>query len=170
MAVIISYDTDKELDIEYEKIIKEVINGALDYVDCPFECEVNVSITDNDGIAEINSEFRDIDRETDVLSFPALEFDEPGDFKTVEEEVEASPMLYVNPDTEELILGDIMVSVDKIKEQAEEYGHSEERELAFLIAHSMFHLFGYDHMIEEEAKVMEGKQRDLLEKLGITRD
>ena len=74
-----------------------------------------------------------------------------------------------NPDTGEAILGDIIISVDKVREQAEEYGHSELREFAFLITHSMLHLFGYDHMEPEEAKVMEDKQRQILDELSITR-
>ena len=77
---------------------------------------------------------------------------------------------YFDPDTGELILGDIIISVDRVKEQAESYGHSQKREFAFLVAHSMLHLCGYDHMEEDEAKVMEAKQEQVLASLGITRD
>ena len=114
----------------------------------------------------INKQFRGIDRATDVLSFPMLEYEVPGDFSFLEEENSDD----FNPDTGEALLGDIIISVDKVLEQAESYGHSVEREYAFLITHSMLHLFGYDHMQEEEAKVMEDKQRDILLRLNILRD
>lgn len=127
---------------------------------------MNVVLTDNEGIREMNRECRKIDRETDVLSFPNVDFEREGVFE-IDEDREAD---YFDPDSGELILGDIMISVDKVKEQAENYGHSLRREFAFLVAHSMLHLCGYDHMEEEEAKVMEAKQRDVLEGLGITRD
>ena len=94
-----------------------------------------------------------------------LSYDEPGDFEFLKEENEED----FNPDTGEVMLGDIIISVDKVVKQAGDYGHSIEREYAFLITHSMLHLFGYDHMEEEEAKIMEQKQRDLLEEIGITR-
>ena len=101
-----------------------------------------------------------------MLSFPNVAFINPGLFD-IDENDEAD---YFDPETGELILGDIMISVDKVYEQAESYGHSVKREFAFLVAHSMFHLCGYDHMTEAEAKVMEKKQEDTLTALGITRD
>ena len=133
---------------------------------CPYEVQINVVLTDNEGIRELNREFRNIDRETDVLSFPGLEFENPGEF-IVGEEQEADCF---DPDTKELILGDIMISVDKVYSQAEEYGHSTKREFAFLIAHSMLHLCGYDHMEEQDAELMEQKQKMILDELGIQRD
>ena len=123
-------------------------------------------LTDNEGIHEFNREHRGIDRETDVLSFPNVDFETEGDFD-IDEEREAD---YFDPDSGELILGDIIISVDKVMEQAENYGHSTKREFAFLVAHSMLHLCGYDHMEEEEAKVMEAKQEEILTALGITRE
>ena len=101
---------------------------------------------------------------TDVLTFPMLDFDTPGDFSFLEEEEDA-----FHPDTGELILGDIMIAVGRMREQAETYGHGEVREYAFLIAHSMLHLMGYDHMEPNEAAVMEKKQEEILEELGILR-
>ena len=95
-----------------------------------------------------------------------MDYGQPADFSGVEE-MEAS---YFDPDSGELILGDIIISVDRVKEQAISYGHSEKREFAFLIAHSMLHLCGYDHMEEAEAKIMEAKQEEVLQKLHITRD
>ncbi len=123
-------------------------------------------LTDNEGIRYFNKEYRDIDRETDVLSFPNVDFAEPGVFD-IDEDAEAD---YFDPESGELILGDIIISVDKIMEQAQNYGHSRLREFAFLVAHSMLHLSGYDHMEPEEAKVMEAKQEQVLTKLNITRD
>ena len=110
----------------------------------------------NEGIRELNKEHRDIDRETDVLSFP-LGDDENG--------------YEVDPDTDAIMLGDIVISLEKAKQQAEEYGHSYRREVAFLLTHSLFHLLGYDHVnSEEEEKEMFGKQDKVLDKLGITRE
>ena len=151
--------------MDYEKIIHEIIPAALDYEECPYEAEVNVILTDNDAIQEINREYRKIDAPTDVLSFPMIEYEKESDFSHVEDSVED----YFNPESGELILGDIIISVEKVIEQAEKYGHSRERELAFLIAHSMLHLCGYDHMVDEERVIMETKQREILEGAGYTR-
>lgn len=149
-----------------EKTVEQVATAVLDMEGCPYEIQLNVLLTDNDGIHAYNKEYRNIDRETDVLSFPNLDFDVPGKF-TISEDREAD---YFDPDTGELILGDIIISVDKVKEQAESYGHSQKREFAFLVAHSMLHLCGYDHMEAEEAETMEAKQEQVLASLGITRD
>lgn len=165
MTINIEYETDKELQIPYEKIINDIIPAALDYEECPYEAEVNVLLTDNDAIQEINRDYRQIDAPTDVLSFPMVDFEMESDFNHVEDHVED----YFNPETGELILGDIIISIEKVIEQAEKYGHSQERELAFLIAHSMLHLCGYDHMDEAEREVMEGKQREILEQEGYHR-
>lgn len=102
---------------------------------------------------------------TDVLSFPMVDYEKPSDFDHVEDAVED----YFNPETGELMLGDIVISVDKVEEQAEKYGHSQTRELAFLVAHSMLHLCGYDHMVDEERLVMEDRQRQILDTRGYTR-
>ena len=142
--------------------------AVLDEEECPYEAQVNVVITDNEAIREVNLEYRQIDAATDVLSFPMLEYNAPGDLAWLTEEEDYNPDCF-DPDTGELLLGDIMISAEKVISQAEEYGHSRERELAFLTAHSMLHLFGYDHMEEEERAVMEEKQRELLNGLGITR-
>ena len=149
-----------------EETVEKVACAVLDMEGCPYEVQLNVLLTDNDGIHAYNKEYRNIDRETDVLSFPNLDFDRPGDFE-ISEDREAD---YFDPDTGELILGDIIISVDRVKEQAESYGHSRKREFAFLVAHSMLHLCGYDHMEEDEAKVREAKQEQVLSSLGITRD
>lgn len=158
--------SSEETGFPIEETVERVATAVLDMEGCPYEIQLNVLLTDNDGIHTYNREYRNIDRETDVLSFPNLDFDTPGNFD-IPEEREAD---YFDPDTGELILGDIIISVDRVKEQAESYGHSQKREFAFLVAHSMLHLCGYDHMEEEEAKVMEAKQEQVLTSLGITRD
>ena len=164
MTITIDYETSKKLEFDYEDYIHRVIEKAMDYEACPYEAEINVLITDNEQIQKINAKNRGIDAPTDVLSFPMIEYETPADFDALEDMWEV-----FHPETGELLLGDIVLSVDKIKSQAEEYGHSIERELSFLVAHSMLHLFGYDHMEEDERAVMEQKQREILEQLSITR-
>lgn len=165
MTVTVEYETEEKLDLPFEEIIGNVVEEALDYVECPYDAEVNVLLTDNEGIRQINLDMRQIDSPTDVLSFPMCDFETPGDFSGLED----TPEEYFNPDTGELMLGDIVISVEKVKEQAEKYGHSETRELAFLVAHSMLHLSGYDHMEEEERLEMERMQREILERRGYRR-
>ncbi len=149
-----------------QDIAELVCRTALEAEGCPYEAQVNLILTDDAGIRELNREMRGIDRATDVLSFPNVDFEEAGAFGSLEER-EAD---YFDPDTGELILGDIMISLDKVREQAESYGHSQKREFAFLVAHSMLHLCGYDHMEEAEAREMERRQEEILTRLGITRD
>ena len=155
-----------ELGIDYEGTARLVISQVLEEEGCPYEAEVNLLLTSNEEIHRMNREYRDVDRPTDVLSFPQVEYESPVDFSWAEEHERDC----FDPDTGELILGDIIISVDRVKEQAESYGHSQKREFAFLVAHSMLHLCGYDHMEEDEAKVMEAKQEQVLASLGITRD
>ena len=157
-------ETDKKFPFDYETLIQKVAVQVLDYEKCPYEVEVEITITDNETIQKVNQEYRQIDRPTDVLSFPNVEYEQPGDFSHVEED----PMVF-HPDTGELLLGDIMISYDKIEEQAKEFGHSLERELGFLVAHSMLHLCGYDHMEEEERLVMENEQREIMDLVGLYR-
>ena len=165
MTINIEYETEIELNIPYEDIIKSVINESIDYEKCPYEAEVNVILTDNNEIHQINKEHRAVDSPTDVLSFPMVDYENPSDFEGIEDKAED----YFNPDTGELMLGDIVISVEKVIEQAQQYGHSIKRELAFLVAHSMMHLFGYDHMVPVEAATMEAKQNEVLNNLGIFR-
>ena len=152
------------LPFDPEPTARTVIEEALEYEGCPYEAEVNLLLTTDEEIRAMNREFRQIDAPTDVLSFPMLEYEAPGDFSDFEDQ-EAS----FHPESGELLLGDIVISKDKVLKQAEEYGHSPKREFAFLIAHSMLHLFGYDHMEEGERLLMEQKQRDILEHVGILR-
>ncbi len=153
------------INIDYEDIAHKVINESERFVNCPYDCEVNLLITDNKEIQVLNKDARDIDSPTDVLSFPALEFDKPANFSNVEEDD-----FNFNPESGELVLGDIVISYDKVIEQSKEYNHSETREFAFLVAHSMLHLFGYDHINEEERKSMESDQESILNNLNYRRD
>lgn len=166
MNLYIENETKQMFSFDAEETAGQVAEAVLEAEDCPYEVQLNLLLTDNEGIRQFNREHRGIDRETDVLSFPNLHFEKEADF-AIREEEEADCF---DPDTGELILGDIIISVDKVKEQAESFGHSEKREFAFLVAHSMFHLCGYDHMEEEQAGVMEQKQEEVLAGLGITRD
>lgn len=165
MTITLTFETEDPFDFGAEALIRRVAEAALEKEACPYACAVDILITDNEAIREINREERGIDAPTDVLSFPAVPFETPGDFSRLEED----PLLF-EPDSGELLLGDMVISADKVLSQAEEYGHSPRRELAFLTAHSMYHLMGYDHETEAERLIMEEKQESLLQELGITRD
>lgn len=165
MTLNVEKEYDLELGLDYEKIARLVAERVLEEEGCPYEAEVNLLLTSDEEIHKINLDYREIDRPTDVLSFPQVEYEAPSDFGWAEtHEVDC-----FNPDTGELILGDIIVSLDKVKEQAAKYEHGVKREYAFLIAHSMLHLLGYDHMTEEDASRMEARQSAILEYLNITR-
>lgn len=165
LSIIFENETNFQLNNAYTDLIETVIDECLNYVQCPYESEVNITLVDNDSIQEINKAHRDIDKATDVLSFPLIDFNVPGDFSFITEEDDD----YFNLDTGELMLGDIVVSIDKAIEQAEVYGHSFERELGFLIVHSMLHLFGYDHMEDNDTDLMFSIQESILEKVGLKR-
>jgi probable rRNA maturation factor len=165
LTIHLEYEATKQLDFDYKVLIEKVALGCLDFEDSPYEAEISILLTDDNEIKDINNQFRGLDKPTDVLSFPAIEYKIAGDFS----DLEKSAGEYFNPETGEMILGDIVISVDRAITQATEYGHSITREIAFLVAHSMFHLMGYDHMSEDERKVMEEKQEEVLEQLDILR-
>lgn len=165
MSFYLEEEVEVSFDFDYKAIAEEIVEYCLNYAKFPYEAEINLTLTDNEGIHGINKEFRQIDRPTDVLSFPMLSYETPGDFSFLDDEDNDD----FNPDTGEALLGDIIISVEKVFEQAENFGHSTKREFAFLITHSMLHLFGYDHMEEDEAKVMEEKQKEILEQMNILR-
>lgn len=165
MTILLEEETEVSFDFDYQTLANEIIQAACDAEKCPYEAEVSLTLTDNESIHEINREYRQIDRPTDVLSFPMQTYEAPADFSHAEDCAEDN----FNPDTGELLLGDIVLSVDKVREQAAAYGHSEKREFAFLILHSMLHLFGYDHETEREREAMEARQRSILDDLGILR-
>lgn len=165
MSLYMEEEVIADFPFDAEDTAKRVTDFALEHEGFPFEAEINLTLTDNDGIRAVNQAHRRIDAPTDVLSFPLLSYETAGDFSGLEDDYSDN----FNPDTGEIMLGDIIISVDKVKEQAESYGHSMLREFAFLVLHSMLHLFGYDHMTEAEAAVMEEKQREILNELGILR-
>lgn len=166
MTSYVENETDVSFPFTMQEILEQITETVLETENCPYETTVNLLLTDRNGIREYNREYRDLDKETDVLSFPNIPFVKAGDFTIVEEDEAA----YFDPDSGELVLGDIILSADHVAAQAQEYGHSLLREFAFLTAHSMFHLCGYDHMTPQEATIMERKQEEVLEQLKITRD
>ena len=155
--------TEEKFEFDPEQIALKVCERVLEQEGLGQDAEISLVITDAEEVHRLNLEFRGIDRTTDVLSFPGLEFEEAADFGCIDESC-------VNPDNDCVMLGDIVINEEKVREQALEYGHSELREFAFLVAHSMLHLCGYDHMTPEEAQVMEERQKMALEALGITRE
>lgn len=166
MTSYVENETQTAFPFDTKKLLDLVSGAVLEMEKCPYEVCLNLLITDNEGIHTYNREYRGIDRETDVLSFPNLEFEMPGDFGYAQEH-EADCF---DPESGELLLGDMILSADRVYAQAQEYGHSVRREYAFLLTHSMLHLCGYDHMEPEEAAVMEQKQEEVLRHLGITRE
>lgn len=144
--------------IKEEKTIKKVIQTALEEEQIKHQLDIYITLTNNEEIHKINKEHRNIDRPTDVLSFPMFEKE---DIKKLKQE---------KKEQGEEILGDIIISIPKAQEQAEEYGHSFERELSYLVAHGMLHLLGYDHIKEEEKEIMRTKEEEILKKLNITRN
>lgn len=159
MITIRIYGTNRQRIIpvtrELRTLVKHCCSETLYEEGYTGDFEVSLTFTDNAGIRQINKEYRGIDRETDVLSFPMT--GEGEEFT-------------VDPETDSFNLGDIVISLEKAAAQAEEYGHSFQREVAFLTVHSMLHLLGYDHeRSEEEEKEMFGKQDIVLEAMGLER-
>lgn len=147
-------DRQEKIDVKdelYEKI-EDIVEEVLDYEGYSDDYDISISFVDNKEIHELNKQFRGVDRATDVLSFPMLS----DEFEDVE--------------YEEMSLGDIVISLERALEQSIEYGHSFEREVCFLVCHSMFHLLGYDHDTEENTREMREKEEAVLTKLNITRD
>lgn len=161
IMLITENEQDKEeVTPEIEKVINDVCERVLESEECDFDAEISVTFTDNEQIRVINSEQRGIDKATDVLSFPMLEFDEDGN-------AEAD----YDTDGDYIILGDIVISLERAREQSIEYGHSFIREVAFLTAHSTLHLLGYDHVnSKEEERIMCEKQEAVLTSLNIVRE
>lgn len=155
----------RKFEFDAPSLAREVCAAVLEEEGCPFDASVYLLVTDAEEVHRLNLEYRGIDRTTDVLSFPAVPFEKEADFSPVSE----SKADYMDPDTGCLQLGDIVINASRVWEQAAEYGHSPRREFAFLVAHSMLHLCGYDHEIPEEAARMEQKQEEILTGLGIRR-
>ena len=155
--------TEEKCEFDTEQIALRVGEAVLAQERFDEDAEISLVLTDAEEVHRLNLEFRGIDRTTDVLSFPGLDFEAAADFDCIDESC-------INPDNDCVMLGDIVINAQKVREQAAEYGHSELREFAFLTAHSMLHLCGYDHMTPEETEVMEERQKLVLESLGITRE
>lgn len=164
MSLFIEEEGDVTLPFDVKEVAERVTAAALECEKCPYEAEINLLLTTDEEIRKMNREYRQTDRATDVLSFPMLEYDAPADFSFLDEAEDA-----FDPESGELVLGDIVISKEKVLAQAEEYGHSPLREYAFLIAHSMLHLFGYDHMEDDERELMEARQRVIMEAVNIPR-
>ena len=146
---------DLEENSEWENIIDKVLDECFNTENMQdYKVYISVTLTTPAHIKELNKKYRDIDRETDVLSFPMFEKNEIGELKFLEYEEG---------------LGDIVISIDRVKEQAEEYGHSFERELAYMLVHGFYHLMGEDHIEEEDKIVMRAKEEKVLTKLNIMR-
>ncbi|HOE56600.1 MAG TPA: rRNA maturation RNase YbeY [Bacillota bacterium] len=148
------------VDEALEALVEQVIKKVLDYEGCEEEYEVSISFVDDEEMRSLNMKYRGIDKETDVLSFPMAEFFEPG----IEEGDEDSE--YVE---EEVVLGDIVISMKRVLEQSKEYGHSFNRELAFLLVHGMMHLLGYNHENEAAEGEMFDIQEEILKEMNLTR-
>ncbi|MCC8159982.1 MAG: rRNA maturation RNase YbeY [Oscillospiraceae bacterium] len=159
--LILENEQDKEeLTSEIAKAIRDVCEAVLKEEECDFDAQISVTLVDNETIRQINKEQRNIDSATDVLSFPMLEFDSEGNADGE-----------YDMDGDYVVLGDIVISMERAREQSEEYGHSFLRETAFLTAHSMLHLLGYDHIDDKEGEeIMCEKQEKVLTSLGITRN
>ncbi len=165
MGLLILTECKPEFSFHYKKLAERVVSHVLTEEEFPWDADVSLVLTDDERIHKLNLEMRGIDRATDVLSFPMLQFEAPADFLFSEQYIDACK----DPETGAVMLGDIVISVDHVRAQAKEYGHSEKREYAFLIVHSMLHLLGYDHMEEEERKQMETRQKELLLQMEIKR-
>lgn len=164
MTIMIEEETEASFSFDYKKTAEDAIRFSLAQEKFPFEAEINLLLTDDAGIKELNQKYRQIDSPTDVLSFPMINFPKAGDFVQF-----AADADNFNPDTGEAVLGDIIINAARVRQQARNFGHSERREFAFLIVHSMLHLFGYDHMTQQEAAVMEDEQRRIMEGMNILR-
>lgn len=161
MTIWIDNRTDNDVFEDYENVLKKIVVLCLKEEEYPENIELSISIVDNLEIQKLNKQFRNIDKPTDVLSFPMLEFECGLDDINVEDSI--------NIDTNEIVLGDIIISIEKAIEQSKEFEHSIQRELAFLTAHSMFHIMGYDHKTVEDEEVMKQKQENVLLKAELTR-
>jgi probable rRNA maturation factor len=154
-----------EFSREAEGLISKAVDAALKFEGFKYDYEISAVITDNAGIKIMNKQFRNIDRETDVLSFPMIEFQHDD----LEFQIYDVSDDEINPETGNVMLGDIVISIEKAYEQAEEYGHSFDRELAFLTVHSTLHLLGYDHMLIKDEQVMRKKEEKILSDINLSR-
>ena len=150
---------DIEEKKEYEKVISNVLEECFKEEKLTdSKLYITITLTTPENIRKINKKYRNIDKETDVLSFPMFQKDE------LDEKIKNKDFLY------EDVLGDIVISIDKVERQAKEYGHSFERELSYMVVHGFYHLMGYDHIEEKDKVVMRKKEDKILDMLKISRD
>ena len=172
MSIRVTLNIEREntanLEFDMAGTAQAVCEQVLIMEECPVDTEISITYVGDETIREINLDARGIDAATDVLSFPNLEFDMTSSGRWAQAMCSAWDCM--DPETGNLFLGDIVLNLDRVRLQAREYGHSERREFAFLIAHSMLHLCGYDHMNPEEETEMFRRQEEALAALGITRD
>lgn len=166
VTLITEIETRETFEFSVRVQARKVIRAVLLAEHFPAEAEVSFTLCGDETIREMNRDYRGMDKVTDVLSFPNLIFDAPSDFSVIEED----PYGCIDPETGRVFLGDIVLNAARVREQAAAYGHSELREFSFLIAHSALHLCGYDHIEAEDAVLMEARQREILDGMGITRD
>lgn len=159
------FEPDFGLECSVEEHVKTIVEAVCDELGCEYEAECSLLITTQDEIRMLNHEHRNIDSVTDVLSFPAIDFESPCGFDIIDE----NDFSFFNPESGELLLGDIVICYDRVISQAKEYGHSVKREFSFLIVHSLLHLFGFDHIEDEDRVMMEDSQKTILDILNITR-
>lgn len=165
MNIFFESEIDYSYDFSPEDLALDCMKAVLNHLQCPYDCEVSVTLVSKDRIHEINKEFRNVDAPTDVLSFPMMNYDGPGDFSS-DDFAESTAFL---PEGELLNLGDVILCDEVLQNQAKEYGHSMLREFAFLTVHSLLHLCGFDHMEEDERIEMEAKQKEIMNELNILR-
>ncbi|MCH5252165.1 MAG: rRNA maturation RNase YbeY [Lachnospiraceae bacterium] len=165
MTIYFENEIGYEFSFPIQEQLETLIRATVDYLKFPYEPEVSVSLVGRETIHRMNEQYRQVNRPTDVLSFPMMQYDGPADF----DGMAFQSTLTVSPESGEVLLGDIVLCAEIMKSQAEEYGHSLLREFSFLVVHSMLHLLGYDHMEEKERLLMEQTQEDILQKLGIRR-
>lgn len=152
MALVFNNEQDKyEIKTDWQQLMEKAADICLVEEDLPTDVQIGVTFTDNEGIRQINGEYRNIDSATDVLSFPMYEEDEEID------------------DFELVLFGDIVISLERTEEQRLEYGHAFERELLYLFCHGLLHLCGYDHMNEEDKQLMRRREEEILGRIGLSR-
>ena len=160
MTCLFDCEAPIDWDFDYIRLYESCVDAALTAEGCPYEACVSLLVTDDEGIRQINNDMRSIDAVTDVLSFPMLDYTAPSDFAAADSVTGA-----FEPETGELLLGDIVISAEMVEKQALQYGHDIQREYAFLIIHSMLHLCGYDHMDDGDRILMEERQKIIIESM-----
>ncbi len=166
MTLIMPDDNVPEFDFDIFTTAENTVRKTLSIAGFDREAEVSLSFVTKDEIKDLNKTYREVDSVTDVLSFPLIDFGPSRDYEKI---LSLNETESINPDTGEVMLGDIVVCEEKIVSQAAEYGHSVKREFAFLLCHSTLHLIGFDHIKEDERTEMEAMQKKIMEELSITK-